>query len=96
VPMCRSSNLVGNVVFLRAFQHSKQSMSLLISSFTGRLIDCIYCFTSRLRIFHSHRDVIIVGEGLQHLGVCSDDARYVTMRRYVKIVTYCSANGDAM
>jgi hypothetical protein len=33
----------------------------------------IYCFTSRSRIFHLHENVIIVGEGLQNLGliVCS-------------------------
>jgi hypothetical protein len=31
----------------------------------------IYCFKSRSRIFHLHRDVTIAGEGLQNLGLCS-------------------------
>ena len=31
----------------------------------------IYCFTSRLRIFHLYGDVTITGEGLQNLGLCS-------------------------
>jgi hypothetical protein len=31
----------------------------------------IYGFTSRSRIFHSHGDVTIAGEGLQTLGLCS-------------------------
>jgi hypothetical protein len=31
----------------------------------------IYCFTSRLKIFHLYGDVIISGEGLQNLGLCS-------------------------
>jgi hypothetical protein len=31
----------------------------------------IYCFTSCLRIFHLYGDVIIAGEGLQKLGLCS-------------------------
>jgi hypothetical protein len=30
-----------------------------------------YCFTSRSRIFHLYQDVIIAGEGLQNLDVCS-------------------------
>jgi hypothetical protein len=36
-------------------------------------IDCliIYCFTSRLRIFHLYGDVTITGEGLQNLGLRS-------------------------
>jgi hypothetical protein len=32
------------------------------------LID-IYCFKSRSRIFHLHREVTIAGEGLQNLDV---------------------------
>jgi hypothetical protein len=31
----------------------------------------IYGFTSRSRIFHLYGDVIIAGEGLQNLGLCS-------------------------
>jgi hypothetical protein len=31
----------------------------------------IYCFTSHLRIFHLYGDVIIIGKGLQNLGLCS-------------------------
>ena len=31
----------------------------------------IYGFTSRSRIFHLYGDVIVVGEGLQNLGLCS-------------------------
>jgi hypothetical protein len=31
----------------------------------------VYCFTSRLSIFHSYGDIIIVDEGLQNLGLCS-------------------------
>jgi hypothetical protein len=31
----------------------------------------IYCFTSRLRIFHLYGDVTITSEGLQNLGLCS-------------------------
>jgi hypothetical protein len=30
----------------------------------------IYCFTSRLRVFHIYWDVTIAGEGLQYLGLC--------------------------
>jgi hypothetical protein len=31
----------------------------------------IYCFTSRSRIFHVYGDIIIAGEGLKNLGLCS-------------------------
>jgi hypothetical protein len=31
----------------------------------------IYGFSSRSRIFHLYGDVIIAGEGLQNLGLCS-------------------------
>jgi hypothetical protein len=35
------------------------------------LIDILYRFTSRPRIFYLDGDVTIAGEGLQNLGLCS-------------------------
>jgi hypothetical protein len=35
------------------------------------MIMIVYCFTSRLRIFHLYGYITITSEGLQNLGTCS-------------------------
>jgi hypothetical protein len=39
--------------------------------YTSRTLLPNYCYTTRSRFFHLYRDVIIAGEGLQNLGLCS-------------------------
>ena len=60
--------------------------------FYFELISCyactwFVCFTSRSGIFRSDRNAVVVGEGLQNLGICSAASALICAGRYLYLAT---------
>jgi hypothetical protein len=70
---CVYPPLLINIKFLRRIIPPSSSLTTCKGMLRTyyELLDWLYNFTSRSRIFHLYGDVTITGEGLQNLGRCS-------------------------